>query len=50
MIMLPSIIYNLGSLHFIFNEKSASYFLDKIKLLEIVDELEIEILGDFFYE
>jgi len=41
--MLPKVKHTLSSLHFIFNYKSAFYFLDKIKSLNVYDEVEIGI-------
>ncbi|WP_427872407.1 hypothetical protein [Flavobacterium sp. MMS24-S5] len=40
--MSPKIDFTLGSLHFIFNEKSAFYFLNKIRSLNVHGEIEIE--------
>ncbi|KAF2337742.1 hypothetical protein [Flavobacterium ginsenosidimutans] len=40
--MLPKIKLVFSSLHFIFNEKSAFDFLNKIKSLNVHDEVEIE--------
>ena len=40
--MPPKISFTLGSLHFIFNDKSGFDFLNKIKSLNVHDEVEIE--------
>jgi len=40
--MPPKINFTLGALHFIFNDKSAFDFLNKIKSLNVHDEVEIE--------